>query len=305
MANIKWIKIVTDIFDDTKILMLEAMPEAHSLIVVWFKILCLCGKEDNSGVLRISESIYYTDEILATIFRMPLNTVRLALKAFVDLGMIEIIDDVIVIPNWGKHQASDSLDKKREYQKKYMREVRAKQKLLVNSSSEERIADVRKTLSNSKANGDTNVSDADKIRQDKIRQDIDKTRQDISNIELDPNAKDVCEILKRYKFDINTNTGNVETLISYLDQMEIGLFDIAFEIAQTNQKNNLNYILKILNNWLKEGRTTVAIHNQFESKKGGNNGNSKRNSENTDDSNTEGQWSMSLDDAEKFFSDGD
>lgn len=32
----KWIKITTDIFDDEKILMIESMPSADSIIVIWW-----------------------------------------------------------------------------------------------------------------------------------------------------------------------------------------------------------------------------------------------------------------------------
>ncbi|MGF2565521.1 phage replisome organizer N-terminal domain-containing protein, partial [Ralstonia pseudosolanacearum] len=37
MVETKWIKIVTDIFDNEKIRMIEAMPEGDAIIVIWFK----------------------------------------------------------------------------------------------------------------------------------------------------------------------------------------------------------------------------------------------------------------------------
>ena len=52
MADVKWIKIATDIFDDEKILLIESLPEADSIIVIWFKLLCLAGKQNNSGCSR-------------------------------------------------------------------------------------------------------------------------------------------------------------------------------------------------------------------------------------------------------------
>lgn len=102
MADIKWIKITTDIFDDEKILLIESLPEADSIIVIWFKLLCLAGKMNNSGVFLLSDKIAYTDKMLATIFRRKESTVQLALKTFEQFGMIEILDGVITIPNWGK-----------------------------------------------------------------------------------------------------------------------------------------------------------------------------------------------------------
>lgn len=136
MADVKWIKIVTDIFDDDKILMIETLPEADSIIVIWFKLLALAGKQNNDGVFLMSNRIPYTDEMLSAIFRRNINTLRLALKTFEQFGMIEIIDNVITIPNWNKHQSLDAYEKKKERDRLYMRERRAAQKALIEKSSD-------------------------------------------------------------------------------------------------------------------------------------------------------------------------
>lgn len=139
MAQVKWIKICTDIFDDEKILLIESMPDADSIIVIWFKLLCLSGKQNNKGVFMLNDKIAYTEEMLAAIFRRPLNTVRLALKTFESYGMIEIIDNVITIPNWEKHQNLDTLEKKREYDKAYQSNKRMQQKLLIEEKNRNNI----------------------------------------------------------------------------------------------------------------------------------------------------------------------
>ena len=159
MAEVKWIKIVTDIFDDEKILLIESMPDADSIIVIWFKLLCLAGRQNNGGVFLMNGRIAYTDEMFATIFRRSLNTVRLALKTFEAYGMIEIINDTVTIPNWGKHQKLDALEAKTQYMREYMRDYRAKQKALADGKD------------NGKTNSEANVSVVDKIREDKIRED--------------------------------------------------------------------------------------------------------------------------------------
>lgn len=142
MADVKWIKIVTDIFDDEKILLIESLPEGDSIIVIWFKLLCLAGKQNNSGVFIMANAIPYTDKMLATIFRRKESTVQLALKTFERFGMIEIIDGVITIPNWDKHQTLDSYEKKKQRDRIYRAERRAAQKALteklVNESSDSR-----------------------------------------------------------------------------------------------------------------------------------------------------------------------
>lgn len=149
MADVKWIKITTDIFDDEKILLIESLPDSYAIITVWFKLLCLAGKQNNSGVFMMGR-IPYTDKMLATIFRMKEATVTMALQTFEQFGMIEIVDGVITIPNWGKHQNLDQLESKKEYMRNYMKEYREKQKLLTAGET------------NCKTNSKANVSQADK-----------------------------------------------------------------------------------------------------------------------------------------------
>ena len=158
MAEVRWIKIVTDVFDDEKILMIETMPEADTIIVIWFKLLCLAGKQNNSGVFQLGQ-MPYTDEMFATIFRRPINTVRLALDVFEKFGMIEIISNTVTIPNWGKHQSIDQIEAKTEYMRKYMQSYREKQKQISEGKPD--------CKTNSKTNSKANVSSVDKIRKEK------------------------------------------------------------------------------------------------------------------------------------------
>ena len=128
-ASISWIKITTNIFDDEKILLIESLPEADSIIVIWFKLLTLAGKCNNNGILMLNDSIPYTEEMLSTIFRRPLNTVRLALNTFENFGMIVTLHDTITIPNWEKHQQVESLERIREKTNNRVRAFRERQKM--------------------------------------------------------------------------------------------------------------------------------------------------------------------------------
>lgn len=163
MAEVKWIKICTDIFDDEKIILIESMPDSYAIITAWFKLLCLAGKQNNSGVFMLNDRIAYTEEMLATIFRMPLNTVRLALDTFERFGMIETINGVITIPNWEKHQTLEKIQSHNEYMKNYMRDRREKQKQIAENSS------VNNNVNNSKLT--VNAADKD-IDKDKDKENI-------------------------------------------------------------------------------------------------------------------------------------
>lgn len=130
MAEVKWIKISTDIFNDEKILLIESMPEADSIIAIWFKLLCMAGKQNNGGVFMLNDKMPYTEEMFATIFRRPLNTVRLALSTFENFGMVEIINNAYTIPNWEKHQSLDKLEQAKEKNRQRVAAHRERQKLL-------------------------------------------------------------------------------------------------------------------------------------------------------------------------------
>lgn len=129
-SDVKWIKILTDIFDDEKMSLIDGMPERDAIIVIWFKLLCMAGRLNNGGVFMLTDKLAYTDEMLATIFRRPLNTVRLALNTFEQFGMVSIINNAYTIPNWEKHQSLDKLEAAKEKNRQRVAAHREKQKLL-------------------------------------------------------------------------------------------------------------------------------------------------------------------------------
>ena len=164
MADVKWIKITTDIFDDEKILLIESMPDADAIITIWFKLLCLAGKQNNGGVFLMNNRIAYTDEMLATIFRRKPATVKLALEVFERFGMIETIDGVITIPKWDIHQSLDAYEKRKQADRLYQAEKRARQRSLVGS------------VDRQSTDASTDVGVVDKNREDKNRLDKERGR---------------------------------------------------------------------------------------------------------------------------------
>ena len=170
-SDVKWIKICSDIFDDEKIMLIENLPSADSIIVIWFKLLCLAGKNNNSGVFILNDKIAYTDEMLATVFRRDINTVRLALKTFENYGMIEIVSGVYTIPNWGKYQNLDKIEQKSQYMRNYMQEYRKKQKDKIECKTNSKLY--------GKANSKTNVSSAEVYNKELDKKELDNKEKEI------------------------------------------------------------------------------------------------------------------------------
>ncbi len=135
MAEVKWIKIMTDIFDNRKIKQIEKLPDADAIIIIWFKILCLAGNLNENGLITLTEDVPYTDEMLANEFNKPINTIRLALEVFQKFKMIEIINDIYCVSNWEKYQNVDGLEKIREQTRKRVAQHRERQKQLTLSES--------------------------------------------------------------------------------------------------------------------------------------------------------------------------
>ena len=201
MSDVKWIKITTDIFDDEKILLIESLPDADAIIVIWFKLLCLAGKMNNSGVFMMNNRIAFTDKMLATIFRRKESTVQLALSTFAAYGMIEVIDDIITIPNWGKHQNLDSIESKNEYMREYMKEYRNKQKRLSSGSK-------TNCKSNSKSNSKTNVSSLEREREREGEGELESDTEG----EKEKNITTTCKQVVSMYLEICTSYPKITTL---------------------------------------------------------------------------------------------
>lgn len=129
MADVKWIKLATNIFDNRKIRQIECLPDGDAIIVVWLKLLCLAGNINDSGFVYFTKEIPYTDQMLATQFNMQLATIQLALKTFENFHMIEVTDNMLFISNWEKYQNVDRLSEIREQTRKRVAKHRETKRL--------------------------------------------------------------------------------------------------------------------------------------------------------------------------------
>ena len=114
MADVKWIKLSTDMFDDEKIDFIQSLPEGDSLLVIWVRLLTMAGRCNEGGYIFLTENIPYTEEALSYKFKKSVNIVKLALQTFQNLNMIDINEKGIELINWPKYQSMGGLDKIKE-----------------------------------------------------------------------------------------------------------------------------------------------------------------------------------------------
>ncbi len=124
MADIKWVKLATDIFSNRKIRQIEAMPEGDTMVLTWVKLLCLAGQINDNGNIYLTEGMPYTPESLAREFGRDAGVVRLALETFERFNMVDVDEEGIIhISGWDEYQSVDGMErakaKHRERQKKY------------------------------------------------------------------------------------------------------------------------------------------------------------------------------------------
>ena len=86
-----WLKLKRDFFKRHDIRIIEAMPNGKDYILFYLKL--LLESIDHEGELRFSDAVPYNEQMLSVITDTNIDIVRAAMKLFVDLKMLEVMDD--------------------------------------------------------------------------------------------------------------------------------------------------------------------------------------------------------------------
>jgi predicted phage replisome organizer len=114
MAEIKWVKLHTNMFQNSKLKHLRSLPEGDKLALIWIMLLATAGRCNANGWVFLTENIPYTPKMLAKEFDCRPSTVAAALHAFEDMDMIMIDGGFIHVQNWLDYQNVEGMDKLRE-----------------------------------------------------------------------------------------------------------------------------------------------------------------------------------------------
>lgn len=132
MNGADWVRLYTDFFDNPKIRQISKRPQkdGDTIITIWINLICLAGKQNRCGVFMLTDTIPYTDEMLANeIGRSYEEEFKPAMAVLRRYEMIIDIDGVPAIKNWGVYQQQlDTLDKQREQTRMRVQRYREKQK---------------------------------------------------------------------------------------------------------------------------------------------------------------------------------
>lgn len=130
MADVKWIKITTDMFDNRKVKHLRRLPDGNNIVLIWVMLLTMAGRCNANGMVFLTENIPYTPKMLADELDFEENTVILALQALENLNMIVTDSGFFAIAGWQEYQNIDGMDKIREQNRIRQANFKQRQKLL-------------------------------------------------------------------------------------------------------------------------------------------------------------------------------
>ena len=133
MAEIKWVKLTTDMFDNRKIKHLRRLPEGNNIVLIWVMLLTMAGRCNSGGLIFLTENIPYTPKMLADELDFEESTVLLAIKSLEQLNMIVTDGGFFSIAGWDEYQNIEGMDKIREQNRLRKQKQREKQKLLPES----------------------------------------------------------------------------------------------------------------------------------------------------------------------------
>ena len=86
-----WLKLKRDFFKRHDIKIIESMPNGKDYVLFYLKL--LCESVDHEGRLRFSDTVPYSMEMLSVITDTNVDIVKNATSLFLELGMMECIDD--------------------------------------------------------------------------------------------------------------------------------------------------------------------------------------------------------------------
>ena len=130
MADVKWVKITTDMFDNRKIKHLRKLPEGNNIVLIWVMLLTMAGRCNAGGMIFLTENIPYTTKMLADELGFEENTVKLAIQMLEQFSMITTDNGCFTIAGWNEYQNIDGMDKIREQTNKRVAAYRQRQKAI-------------------------------------------------------------------------------------------------------------------------------------------------------------------------------
>ena len=171
MAKVSWIKIETEMFNNSKIGHIRNLPEGNNIVLIWVMLLTMAGRCNANGLIFLTENIPYNEKMLADELRFDESVVRLALSVLEKFGMITRDGNLLTIPGWEEHQNIEGMDKIREQNRIRKQKQRERQRNMIEQDMSRDVSrDVTQQSKNEKEDIDKEKDNDLIVSKDTIRQ---------------------------------------------------------------------------------------------------------------------------------------
>jgi len=286
MKGANWIKITTNMFEDEKIRLMDAMKNSDSNYCIWLKLLLQAGKVNDGGLIYLKENVPYSKEMLSIIFNRPIEIIKEALKVLEDFQMIKIYENnIIKISNWEKHQNIEGMQRAREKTRNRVKDCREKKKnennisgnfesdvsnkeksSYENADFDKSNTEFKDTSEEKNCNANVTVQREKEIKKKNKKLDTEEREENSlldsefhENLSLE--ATKIINSVKDLKINIKGLTLN--SVIAVLSVHSEEYVKMAIQKAIEKNKFDMKYVDGILNNWLREGYPEISCGKEF------------------------------------------
>ena len=254
-----YMRLKENFFDSDEMIVLENMDNGDGIIYSNILLKLYLRSLKYEGRLMFNERIPFNAQMLSTIVRHPVGIVEKALKVFVELNLVEVMDNgaiyMLDIQNFiGK--TSTEADRKKIYRAQIAKE---KGLLIEDGQMSGQMSDKR-----------TPELELEIKKEKELDLDLEKDK-DSSTFPPENKLKNITKFFES-EFG-RLSPVQLDELRSWVfeDNFDVEVIKLAVKEASLNNKRTLNYIKGILRNWRSEGIETVsAVNNRvaerFESK---------------------------------------
>ena len=224
MAEVKWVKLTTDMFDNRKVKHLRRLPEGNNIVLIWVMLLTMAGRCNSGGMIFLTENIPYTPKMLADELDFEENTVILALQALEQLDMIVTDNGFFTIAGWEEYQNIEGMEKIREQ----------------NRLRQKKWYDKKKALEAPNAKPNVSITQPNGIEEEREE---DKEKEFHSFIQSAESEEDLTSETyhRKYYGKDKLVMLSEEQVGDLLEKMSLEEFDRCFDIVESEERKGHHY----------------------------------------------------------------
>ncbi|QQE99476.1 phage replisome organizer N-terminal domain-containing protein [Lactococcus lactis] len=240
-----YMRLKENFFDSDEMIILENMDNGDGIIYSNILLKLYLRSLKYEGRLMFNERIPFNPQMLSTIVRHPVGVVEKALKAFVDLGLVEVMDNgaiyMLDIQNFiGK--TSTEADRKKIYRAQIAKE---KGLLIEDGRMSGQMSDKRTPESEIESEIEIEIESDDDVGENSLQ-----SLSDFFSNNFHPISQRELEQLREF-----VNDSSYE------------MVRLALEIAVDNNARTIKYVRSIIVNWENNNIKTPENYHAFEAER--------------------------------------